>query len=112
MCCEDLKIGRKTQCRQVTVTIPTAAGEIVKKDSRRIAIVFGSNAGTPYLWGVEKELTTSIGVRVPADSEPQRYLLSEHGDMVRGPIFGVADGAAFPITFVETLDVTNVCENQ
>lgn len=112
MCCEDLKIGRKTQCRTKAVVVPVTGVELVQKDSRRIGVLIGSSDLAAIYIGTEKMSANDQGILLQASAAPLLLLISEMGDIVRGPIFAWPDGVQVTINFVETLDVTNVCENQ
>ncbi len=102
MCIEDINIGRNSPGHVIRITVGVSSIEVLGADPDRTAIIFNApSAGTiTYVPGVAA--VALQGLAIGLGDEPVKLTLADHGQLITGPWFAVADLAGRIATFFLT----------
>lgn len=85
-----------------SATVPTAAGQIIGANPRRVAILF-SAASAGYAVSTEPAVTMTTGLLVQLVTRVQ-ITREEHGDAVTKPWYGITTPSALPVAYLEVTE--------
>ena len=109
MCCEDVKIGRRTISVAQTINVLAGLYQVLPANQNRVGLVFlGANINTNCV-GIIQPTGVTDGVRVNTTANYVDFNIWDHGDMVTKPWFGFG-GAAGRLQLIET-SLTGMCND-
>ena len=103
MCMEDIRLGRKTISRFVTVNVDSTSILIVKGDPNRIALTFFPPPTNLYYVNSRKAAATGTGAPILSTAHELTLTIQDHGDAVRGEWYAIAPVAAVNVNYLETV---------
>lgn len=110
MCCEDIRVGRKTTAVKIVGTSNTTPVLFCKADDRRIAIIISSQVTSGQWFGVDNTVAVGNGILLPPNLDPLTMTIAEYGDFVRGQIWVMNGTGAQAFSGVEILLMDDICK--
>lgn len=103
MCMEDIRIGRKTECKERTVSLTTSQAEFVPHNPLRVHLVIAEPVTNVVILHYGNPGSAAQGMRLSPGLMPHHFDIQEEGALVAGPIFANSLVAGQDLTFWETL---------
>lgn len=92
MCMEDIRLGRESYVRRVSVTLPAGtATQLVSPNADRVAIVFPSRLSGNNLFIDIQAPTSSAGI-IAITETALEFNIRDHGGLVKGSWFAFNSG--------------------
>lgn len=93
---------RNARGGQNTVTVGISSTLLVPGNPRRMVCMISPNKDTNFWIAFRRAASATDGFLIPMQGMPIRLSRWEHGDLVTGPIFAIAQ-SALKVTFFDTL---------
>lgn len=100
---EDVRVGRRTECRQAVVSVANVDVLLVPANANRIALVIAPLATFDVRLSFGTAASATVGIRIPAGAPPIALDVQRHGQLVMGEIHAFGPAVAESITFWEVL---------
>lgn len=112
MCMEDIRLGRKMTCAEgKTALVANTPVIVVPASKLRVGLIISGNSTAPVTLGFDNTIVVGNGIIIPINQRPIFMSIKDWGEIIRRPIWGVAN-VALNCCFWESLLEANPEDSQ
>jgi hypothetical protein len=100
---DDVRIGRRTLSRNVSVVLAAGIKLILPGNPARFSIVFCGPQAGQVACSTDPNVVALAGLQFITNSAPVMLTIQEHGDLVRQAWYAFSSGGATAMTIFETI---------